>query len=146
MSRPAAMLHDVIASGAVILSYHGPVPTEVPAMSSRKPLYRCIALSLAAWLIAGTTAALAQTKPQRNDVGGDAPRSFLWVGNSFFYYNNSMHNHVGALARAADSDSKYRAVSVTISGSGIDWHDMRSYFRPDGIGKYSFVGDNEIRF
>jgi hypothetical protein len=101
---------------------------------------------LAAWLIAGAGVALAQTKPKRTDVGGDAPRSFLWVGNSFFYYNNSMHNHVGALARAADSNSKYRAVSVTISGSGIDWHDMQSYFRPDGIGKYSFVGDNEIRF
>ena len=29
---------------------------------------------------------------------------------------------------------------------GFDWHDMESYFRPDGIGKYSFVGDNEIVF
>jgi len=37
-------------------------------------------------------------------------------------------------------------VSVTISGSGIDWHDMESYFRPNGIGKYSFTGDNEIVF
>ena len=39
-----------------------------------------------------------------------------------------------------------RAVSVTISGSDIDWHDMESYFRPNGIGKYSFVSDNEIVF
>ena len=97
-------------------------------------------------LIGIASAASAQTKPKRTDIGVDAPKSFLWVGNSFFYYNNSMHNHVGALVRAADSDSKYRAVSVTISGSGIDWHDMRSYFRPGGIGKYSFVGDNEIVF
>ena len=36
--------------------------------------------------------------------------------------------------------------SVTISGSGMDWHDMESYFRPNGIGRYSFVGDNEIVF
>ena len=36
--------------------------------------------------------------------------------------------------------------SSAISGSGIDWHDMDSYFRPNGIGKYSFVGDNEIVF
>jgi hypothetical protein len=35
---------------------------------------------------------------------------------------------------------------VTINGSGIDWHDLPTYLRPDGIGKYSFVGDNEIRF
>ena len=97
-------------------------------------------------LIGITSIASAQTKPKRTDIGVDVPKSFLWVGNSFFYYNNSMHSHVGALARAADPDSKYRAVSVTISGSGIDWHDMQSYFRPGGIGKYSFVGDNEIVF
>ena len=28
----------------------------------------------------------------------------------------------------------------------MDWHDVESYFRPNGIGKYSFVGDNEIVF
>jgi hypothetical protein len=106
---------------------------------------RCIAiLALVLWL-AGS-AAQAQTKPTRADVGVETPNSFLWVGNSFFYYNNSMHNHVGNLARAADPKSQYRAVSVTISGSGIDWHDMESYFRPNGIGRYSFGGDNEIVF
>ena len=52
------------------------------------------------------------------------------------------------LTRVADPANKerYRATSVTIGGSGFDWHDMESYFRPDGIGKYSFVGDNEIVF
>ena len=88
----------------------------------------------------------AQTKPKRTDVGGPTPNSILWVGNSFFYYNNSMHSHVGALVRAADPKSAPRATSVTISGSGIDWHDLDSYFRPNGLGKYSFVGDNEIVF
>ena len=88
----------------------------------------------------------AQTKPKRTDVGGATPNSILWVGNSFFYYNNSMHSHVGALVRAADPKSAPRATSLTISGSGIDWHDMDSYFRPNGLGKYSFVGDNEIVF
>ena len=90
--------------------------------------------------------ASAETKPRRTDVGGATPNSILWVGNSFFYYNNSMHSHVINLVRAADPKSTPRATSVTISGSGIDWHDMDSYFRPNGIGKYSFVGDNEIVF
>jgi hypothetical protein len=98
------------------------------------------------FLISLSDAVLAQTKPKRMDVGGESPQSLLWVGNSFFYYNNSMHSHVGNLIRAADPQSRPRAVSVTISGSGIDWHDMESYFRPNGIGKYSFVGDNEIVF
>jgi hypothetical protein len=39
-----------------------------------------------------------------------------------------------------------RGVSATISASGLDWHDMNSYFRPDGIGRYSFSPDNEIIF
>jgi len=89
---------------------------------------------------------LAQTKPKRADLGAEPPRSILWVGNSFFYYNNSMHNYLGRLVRAADAKMGHRSSSVTISGSGFDWHDMESYFRPNGIGKYSFVADNQVRF
>jgi hypothetical protein len=68
------------------------------------------------------------------------------VGNSFFYYNNSLHNHFGRLAASADGAPRVRSTSVTISGAGLDWHDVESLLRPDGIGRYSFVGDNEIRF
>ena len=88
----------------------------------------------------------AQTKPKRTDVGGAAPQSILWVGNSFFYFNNSMHTHFINIVKAADSEARPRGTSVTISGSGMDWHDMESYFRANGIGRYSFVGDNEIVF
>ena len=89
---------------------------------------------------------LAQTKPKRTDLGAEPPKSILWVGNSFFYYNNSMHNYLGRLVRAADPKMSHRSSSVTISGSGFDWHDVESYFRPNGIGKYSFVADNQVRF
>ena len=87
----------------------------------------------------------AQPRPERVDLGGEA-RSFLWVGNSFFYYNNSMHGHVAALGRGMNPAVPLRGVSLTISGSGSDWHDIGSYLKPDLIGRYSFVGDNEIRF
>ena len=90
--------------------------------------------------------AVGQTTPKRTAVAGDTPKAILWVGNSFFYYNNSLHNHVLNLVRAADPTATPSATSVTISGAGIDWHDMASYFRPNGIGRYSFVGDNEIVF
>ena len=90
---------------------------------------------------AGSATATAAATP-----AADPPTSLLWVGNSFFYYNNSLHNHYGQLARAAAPNVRQRSVSVTISGSGADWHDMDSYFRADGIGRYSFVGDNEIVF
>lgn len=103
-------------------------------------------LSLVALLVASLCVipALAQIKPERTDLGGTA-KSILWVGNSFFYYNNSMHNVFGSIAREAMPGQNVRGVSVTISGSGLDWHDMDSLLRPDGIGRYSFVGDNEIR-
>lgn len=88
--------------------------------------------------------ALAQTQAKRAEA--PAPQSILWVGNSFFYYNNSMHNVFINIVRGADAQARPRGTSVTISGSGMDWHDMESYFRPNGIGRYSFVGDNEIVF
>ena len=83
--------------------------------------------------------------PSQSAAPSGPPRSLLWVGNSFFYYNNSMHGHVALLARG-DTGVVHRGVSVTISGSGLDWHDVASYLGPDRIGRYSFVGDNEIRF
>ena len=72
-------------------------------------------------------------------------KSMLWVGNSFFYYNNSMHGQVGQLLNAAGGKG-YRATSATIGGSGLNWHDMEAYFKPNAVGSYSFVGDNEVKF
>ena len=72
-------------------------------------------------------------------------KNLLWVGNSFFYYNNSMHGHVGLLLGAAGVRGT-RATSATISGSGINWHDLEAHFKPGGVASYSFVGDNEVRF
>ena len=92
-----------------------------------------------------TTTATATPAVQPMKAANDL-RSFLWVGNSFFYYNNSMHGHVSQMARAMSPPVALRGVSLTISGSGADWHDMQNYLRPDAIGRYSFVGDNEIRF
>jgi hypothetical protein len=93
-----------------------------------------------------TTTATAQVKPNVMDAGVDRPVSAIYIGNSFFYYNNSLHNHVTQLIRAADPTHPFRSTSVTISGSGSDWHDVGSYFRPKAIGRYSFDGENNIVF
>lgn len=78
----------------------------------------------------------------------ERPKTILYVGNSFFYYNDSMHKYVAGLVAAADPEhkSEYRSTSITISGGGLNWHDIESYFKPGGVASYSFVGDNEIRF
>lgn len=93
-------------------------------------------------------AASAAPAPMVRAATANPPRSILYVGNSFMYYNNSLHNITNQLARgsADPKAAQHRATSLTISGSGIDWHDLESYLRPDGLGRYSFVGDNEVRF
>ncbi len=97
-------------------------------------------LSLAA-LTAG-----AQTKPRVLDAGVVNPASAIYIGNSFFYYNNSLHGHVGQLIAQGMPGHRHRASSVTISGSGLDWHDVDSYFRPNAIGGYSFGPNNVVSF
>jgi hypothetical protein len=111
---------------------------------------RALSIVLATMVAAafGSTGLLAQTKPKVTTLGPDFPSTEIFIGNSFFYYNNSMHSHVLALERAVDPDHKndYRATSVTISGSGFDWHDVESYFRPNAVGSYSFDEQNNIVF
>ena len=103
--------------------------------------------ALGAALIAlATMPASAQVKPTVMESGVEHPHSAIFIGNSFFYYNNSLHNHVTQLIRAADPTHPFRSTSVTISGSGSDWHDVGSYFRPNAIGRYSFDGENNIVF
>jgi hypothetical protein len=113
----------------------------------RTPLViRCAtSLALLSALLVCQQPIQAQTKPKLPDLG-HTPESILWIGNSFFYYNNSMHNHFGRLVSSGRPGSSVRSTSVTISGSGLDWHDMDSLLRPAGLGRYSFVGDNEVTF
>lgn len=101
----------------------------------------------AAMLSLGAGIAAAQvTKLKRTSSGVATPSSMIWIGNSFFYYNNSMHGHFFRLLKAGDAKDPFRHSSVTISGSGFGWHDVDAYFKPGGIGSYSFVGDNDVRF
>lgn len=108
-------------------------------------IFRWAGLALVVSFIGGCATAPAQNESRRADPGAP-PEAILWIGNSFFYYNDSMHNHFGRLASSAGPQSRPRSTSVTISGSGLDWHDLDSLLRPNGLGTYSFVGDNEIRF
>ena len=103
-------------------------------------------LSFTSMLMMAASPLSAQTRPKVLDSGVDKPASTIFIGNSFFYYNNSLHNHVGLLLRAADPNYRFRATSVTISGSGSDWHDVESYFRPNALGAYSFDANNNVVF
>ena len=70
------------------------------------------------WFVAGP--ALAQTKPAVTSLGPDFPKTGIFIGNSFFYYNNGLPGHLSLLEKAADPANKqdYRNTMVTIGGSG----------------------------
>lgn len=102
--------------------------------------------ALAAMTLLSGCALQMQPKPKVLDLATETPRSVLYVGNSFFYYNNSLHGHVTQLVQGSTPPLPLRSSSVTISGSGFDWHDVDSYFRPNGIGQYSFDRNNNVVF
>ena len=88
----------------------------------------------------------AQTAPAIRALASGTPASAIYIGNSFFYYNNGIHSQVGQLVAASDGRRRMRGTMVTISGSGMDWHDIDTYFRPNAIASYSFTQKNEIVF
>ena len=103
-----------------------------------------VLLMAACWAVAGQ----AQTRPAVKSLGPDYPKTAMFIGNSFFYYNNGMPGHLTLLEKAADPEHKqdYRNTMVTIGGSGLEWHDVESYFRPNAVGSYSFDDNNNIVF
>ena len=105
-----------------------------------------IALFVSAFILGG--AALAQTGPKVKSMN-PPPSTLLLVGNSFFYFNDSMHRYLGGMVAEGlpELRGKYRATSVTISGAGLNWHDMEAYLKPgSGMASYSFTADNKVVF
>ena len=65
----------------------------------------------------------------------------MLVGNSFFYYNNSLHNHLGDLYDADPDLDTPRRRSITINGSSLSWHDVESYLSNEEIGSFKIDSD-----
>jgi hypothetical protein len=86
------------------------------------------------------------TKPEMKTLASGSPSSAVYIGNSFFYYNNGINSHITKLLAAAEPARPWRSTMITISGSGLDWHDVDSYFRPNAVGRYSFDPDNNVVF
>lgn len=66
----------------------------------------------------------------------DTPKRVLFVGNSYLYYNDSMHNHVRRLALAADpaTAKAFQYKSATIGGAPLHHHNMDHLTTPGKLG------------
>jgi hypothetical protein len=85
-------------------------------------------------------------RPKLTGLGSEDLSAILYVGNSFLSFNNGIGWHVSRLHAAASPDKRLRATSVSITGGGLDWHDVESYFRRNAIGAYSFDDQNNVVF
>lgn len=66
----------------------------------------------------------------------DSPSRILFVGNSYIYYNDSLHNHVRRLAVAADPalGKALQYKSATIGGAPLAHHDVKGLLVPGRLG------------
>lgn len=66
----------------------------------------------------------------------ESPKRILFVGNSYLYYNDSLHNHVRRLAIAADpaSEKALQYKSATIGAAPLAHHDVKGLLAPGRLG------------
>lgn len=72
------------------------------------------------------------TKPQVEN-----PLRVLLIGNSYYYYNNSLHNHLKRMVAAGDPTIKESTIeykSATISGASLAHHPVEWFVTPGQLG------------
>lgn len=72
------------------------------------------------------------------------PSSILFVGNSYFGFNNGVGWHVAQMHRSTGAARPLRSTSALITGASLAWHDVEGYFRPGAIGSYVFDESNNV--
>ncbi len=75
-------------------------------------------------------------KPQIGHLDNHAPKRALFVGNSYLYYNDSVHNHVVRIAKdiGPHRSNEYRFKSSTISGARLSHHHIDTLLEPGRLG------------
>jgi hypothetical protein len=66
----------------------------------------------------------------------NAPKRVLFVGNSYLYYNDSLHNHVRRIAEEIGpyNVDEYQYKSATIGGAQLSHHHIDSLLEPGRLG------------
>ena len=97
-------------------------------------------LGLALLLAAASVLAAAQPAPVVKKPQVDTPKNILFVGNSYFYYNDSLHNHVRRMVDAAGilTEKQMHYKSATIGGAPLAEQDVKGLLTPGRLGKEPF--------
>ena len=72
--------------------------------------------------------------------------SVMFVGNSFFYYNNSLHNHLRKIISGDSSVETINTRSITINGSSLSWHSVEAYLDNKNIGGFRIDSKNDNKY
>ena len=72
--------------------------------------------------------------------------SVMFVGNSFFYYNNSLHNHLRKIISGDKSVNTINTRSITINGSSLSWHSVDAYLDNKNIGSFRIDSNNDNKY
>lgn len=74
--------------------------------------------------------------PAVQRLSNEVPARVLFVGNSYLYYNDSLHNHVKRIAEeiGPHGPGEYQYKSATISGSRLSHHDVDRLVEPGKLG------------
>lgn len=64
----------------------------------------------------------------------DSPKRILFVGNSYTYYNGSLHVHANRIARQADPANRYDYRAATIAGAPLHYHAIDHLITPGKLG------------
>ncbi|MGH8764426.1 MAG: hypothetical protein ACRET8_01800 [Burkholderiales bacterium] len=90
-------------------------------------------------LLAAVLAHAADT-PSVKQRPVDTPHRILFVGNSYFYYNDSLHNHVRRMVDAAGiaTEKQLHYKSATIGGAPLSEQDVKGLLVPGRLGKEPF--------
>ena len=75
-------------------------------------------------------------KPKIEYLENAQPQRILFVGNSYLYYNDSLHNHVERIAEEIGpyGDGEYEFKSATIGGARLSHHPVESLLEPGRLG------------
>jgi hypothetical protein len=88
----------------------------------------------------------SETIPLLKSPKVENPKSVLFIGNSFFYYNNGVHKPVLGMVKANTALGKgHRFRNITINSSSLEWHDVESYVTNEKIGSFSITSSNKYK-